>query len=97
MWREIDGDHASRLLERVALSALTRGGGREIAQRPFIADVILASHLLFGRGWAWRRAEFRRQWVSVHDQTHVRLPPPFGFLYSVIRAPLWLWRRLKRP
>jgi hypothetical protein len=97
LWRDIDADLNARVLERVALNAMAGGAGRQIAERPFVEDGILLSRLLFGHGWAWRRNEFRRQWVSVHDQTHVRLPPPFGFLYSVIRAPLWIWRRLRRP
>ena len=96
LWREIESDLKSRLLERIALSAMSGAGRREIAKRPLIGDVVQASQLLFGSGWAWRWAEFRRQWVSVHDQTHVRLPSPLRFFYAVIRLPLWLWRRLKR-
>ena len=96
LWGEIERDLKSRLLERIALSAMSGAGGREIAERPLIGDLVLTSHLLFGRGWAWRWAEFQRQWVSVHDQTHVRLPSPLRFFYTVIRLPLWLWRRLKR-
>ena len=94
--RELDADPKARFLETVALNAMA-GGGRELADRPFAEDGILVSRLLFDHGWRYRGREFRRQWVSIHDQTHIRLPGGLGFLYSVIRAPMWLWRRLRRP
>lgn len=97
LWREIDADLKARALERVALNAMAGGAGRETADRPFVEDAILASRLLFADGRDWRRGEWRRQWVSVHDRTHIRLPAPFGFLYGVVRVPLWLWRRVRRP
>ncbi len=92
----LDAQFKARVLERFALHVMAGGGDRETAKRPFVDDAILASRLLFDHGWRWRRAEFRRQWVSIHDQTHLRLPAGLGFLYGVIRAPLWLWRRIKR-
>ena len=92
---ELDADPKARLLERVALNAMAGGGGRELADRPFAEDGILMSRMLFDHGWRYRRREFRRQWVSVHDRRHIRLPPALAFLYDVIRAPLWVWRRLR--
>ena len=94
--RELDADPKARFLERVALNAMAGGDGRELADRRFAEDGILLSRLLFDHGWRYRRREFSRQWVSIHDQTHIRLPGGLGFLYNVIRAPLWLWRRIKR-
>ena len=72
-------------------------GEREILARPFASERILLSHLLFADGWRYRLREVRRQWTSVHDQQNVRLPDGLAFLYHLIRAPLWLWRRIRRP
>jgi len=95
--RTLDRSLKVRLLERVALDALTGGDGVELADRPFAEDRILMSRLLFGHGWRWRRREFVRQWTSVHDQTRLNLPRRLRFLYGVIRAPSWIWRRVRRP
>ena len=95
--RELDADPKARFLEMVALNAMAGGAGRELADRPFVEDGILASRLLFDHGWRYRGREFRRQWVSIHDRRSIRLPPALNFLYDFIRAPLWLWRRIRRP
>ncbi|MEO8813131.1 MAG: nucleotidyltransferase family protein [Caulobacteraceae bacterium] len=91
--RRIGADPKVRWLDALAMAAMTGGGGAEIAERPLAGDRILASHLLFADGWAWRRAEFRRQWTSLHDRRALRLP---GWLYSVIRIPSWIARRAAR-
>jgi len=94
---EIDRDVKAGLLERVALDAMAGAGARELADRLFAEDRILVSRLLFDHGWPYRRREFRRQWVSIHDRTHLSLPAQLDFVYDIVRAPLWIWRRLRRP
>lgn len=92
--RELPGDIKIRWLEAGALRALTGGGQREIRERPGAGEAIALSHLLFANGWAYRWAEFRRQWIGVHDRRRLRLPAGLHGLYGIIRAPSWIWRRL---
>ena len=94
--RELAAYAKARLLEMVALNAMAGGGGRELADRTFTEDGIIASRLLFDHGWRYRGREFRRLWVSVHDRRGIRLPQALKFLYDIIRAPSWVWRRLRR-
>jgi hypothetical protein len=94
---EIRADRKALALADLALDAMTHGGGgTEIRDRPLFAERILLSHFLFADGWRYRWAEGSRQGVSLDDRMRLRLPPAFAFLYAPIRAPLWLWRRLKR-
>jgi hypothetical protein len=93
---EIRADRKAARLVRVALGALTGGDGAEVVARPLASERILLSHFLFADGWRFRLAEWRRQWVSLDDHMRLRLPSRLGFLYGVLRAPLWLGRRLRR-
>ncbi len=92
--------HANRKAARLAalaLEALTGGGGiSEVASRPFFTERILLSQFLFADGWRYRRAEWARQWVSLDDRMRLKLPRGLGFLYSALRVPLLLRRRLSR-
>ena len=93
---EILANRKAARLAAVAIRAMTGDGGAEIAARPLAAERILLSHFLFADGWPFRMAELRRQWVSVDDRMRLRLPPSLAFLYGPLRAPLWIWRRLRR-
>jgi hypothetical protein len=84
----------TRWLVALAMDALTGGGEAEIAERPLGPERLLLAHLLFARGWRDRWAELRRQWISLDDRLHIPLPPGLGWLYSAIRIPSWLWRRI---
>ncbi len=92
----IRGDAGARRLASLALEAMAGGGGAELDERRFFNDRIVLSQLLFARGWRFRFAEATRQSVSLHDRMTLRLPPALGFLYVLVRAPLWFWRRLGR-
>jgi hypothetical protein len=93
---EIHGDSKARRLALLALDALAGGGEAEISSRPFFEDRIRLSHFLFDDGWRFISAEWRRQFVSIDDSMRLRLSPRMSFLYGLLRAPLWLWRRLAR-
>lgn len=92
---EIRADAKAERLVGIALEALTGAGGAEVAARPLAAERILLSHFLFADGWRFRLAEWRRQWISLDDHMRLRLPGRLAFLYGVVRAPLWVWRRLR--
>lgn len=88
-------DAAGRHLVRTAYVSLTWGGGRrEIAaySRPWRMNW-LGRHLI-GRSPGAFLAELNQNLLGDHDRVHIVLPRGLGFLYYVIRLPLWLWRKM---
>jgi hypothetical protein len=94
--RAIHADIGASRLARLALDAMAGGGVDEIQERRFFNDRIVLSQLLFAEGWRFRFAEFARQSVSIDDRMTLRLPRQLSFLYPLVRAPLWIRRRLER-
>jgi hypothetical protein len=88
---------AVRLLERLALRAMTQGGA-EI--EPYdvpggMRPVALSLWLLDGSAsYLW--GEINSRWISFDDVVNVPLPPRFQFLYPILRVPLWIRRQLSR-
>jgi hypothetical protein len=83
-------------LESVALTTMTGAGAeRELEARPFARTrVLLAELALPGTpSGVWRQLRYRS--VSVTDRVRLPLPRGLGFLYWILRAPLWLWRRFR--
>jgi hypothetical protein len=81
-------------LVRIGLKSMV--GERELEARPFArARILLAQFALCGT-WPNAVAQLRYRGVSVHDRVHTPLPKGLRFLYPVLRAPLWLWRRLAK-
>jgi Uncharacterised nucleotidyltransferase len=89
-------DWRTRALVSLSIHAMTGAGGREIEDRALVADGILASQLLFADGWRFVLSEIRRQWVSLDDRRRLRLPHRWRGVYHLVRAPLFVWRRLRR-
>jgi hypothetical protein len=99
--RDIRRDRKAGWLAALAMNAMNAGGrpareNREMAERPLFGDLVLLSQFLFADGWRFRRAEWRRQAIGVDDRMRLRLGGPLAVLYGPVRAPLWLWRRLRR-
>jgi len=87
-------DAAGRYLVRTALASLTYGGGHidpPAYSRPWRMNWI-GRHLI-GRTRQAFLSEAAGNWAGDHDRIHIVLPRGLGFLYSVIRIPLWLWRK----
>jgi hypothetical protein len=83
------------LLEHIALDALLRGeAAAEHDTRPLHLLRTAVALLLIGDGWAFLGEEIRRYLISPSDVIAAPLPPRLRFLYILLRAPLWLWRRL---
>ena len=80
----------------VLLAANVMGAASGGAARPprFAAVMTAVSHFLLGRGRSFLAEELKLQWRSIHDRIHVPLPGRLGFLYHVIRLPLFVWRRI---
>lgn len=90
-------DGPSRYLVRAAHASLTHGGGvTEIGtySRPWRMTWI-GRHLI-GTTPRALLAELESNWAGDYDRVHMPLPRGLGFLYVLIRVPLWLWRKARR-
>jgi len=90
-------DAAGRYLVRAAHASLTHGGGViEIAtySKPWRMTWI-ARHLIGTTPKAFF-AELESNWAGDYDRVHMPVPRGLGFLYLMIRIPLWLWRKARR-
>ena len=90
-------DPAGRYLVRAAHVSLTHGGGvTEIAtySKPWRMPWI-GRHLIGTTPKAFL-AEMESNWAGDYDRVHMPLPRGLGFLYVLIRIPLWLWRKVRR-
>jgi len=83
-------------LVRIAIKTMIGGGGRELEARPFASTRILLAQFVLCGTLPNAIAQLRYRALSVHDHVHTPLPRGLRFLYPVLRAPLWLWRRLAK-
>lgn len=87
-------DAAGRYLVSAAHVSLTHGGGRteiKVYSRPWRMNWI-GRHLI-GPTYKAMLSEAASNWAGDHDRIHIVLPRGFEFVYSLIRIPLWLWRK----
>jgi hypothetical protein len=94
--RELCNVGGAPRLAAFALDIMAGGRDQELDARLFAATRILISQLALGGTWRHALAQLRHRMVSVHDRVYLPLPRGLRFLYPVLRAPLWLWRRLAR-
>ena len=66
----------------------------EPADDPRAGAIILISQFIVCGGWRGASRQLSYRSISIHDRVHLPLPPALGFLYPLLRAPLWLGRRL---
>jgi len=93
---ELEADGAVRSLVRASVLTMAGGDGeQELLQRRLANVRVLVAHFRLGRGPAFLRSELRLKWVSARDHMQTPLPQWAGFLYPLIRLPLFVWRRLK--
>lgn len=83
-------------LVRIALKTMIGGVERELEARPFASTRILLAQFVLCGSWANAAAQLRYRALSIHDRVHTPLPKGLRFLYPLLRAPLWLWRRLAK-
>lgn len=88
----LHADPALRRLEKLALNIVLED--RQLG--PSTLHKASASHFLLGRGVAHLLSELKVKWTGRQDRLDIPLPPHLDFLYSIIRVPMWLWRRLPR-
>ncbi|MGJ4953877.1 nucleotidyltransferase domain-containing protein [Bradyrhizobium sp. HKCCYLS20291] len=91
-------DRAVRRLGRVALAAMTAGGGEaELENTAFGMTRVRLSHFALRGGWRhwWSQAQVAL--ASSDDIKRMRLPRWLGFAYPVLRPVLWGLRKLTGP
>jgi hypothetical protein len=91
---ELIEQRAVRSLVAMAIGAMTGGGARELDARPFAGAGVLLAQVVLGGTWRSGWAQIRHRAVSLEDRVRFPLPKQLRFLYGVVRAPLWLCRRL---
>jgi len=90
---ECGGDRIARALAATALRCMTwRGGEKEIGYLSSPSVRIMFSHFLLGSGRRYWWGEVTRRWNSPNDRALLALPRPLGFVYHLLRVPLWLGR-----
>ena len=90
-------DAAGRYRVRAAHASLTHGGGvTEIAAYSKPWRMTWIGRHLIGTTHKAFLAELESNWAGDYDRVHIPLPQGLGFLYVVIRVPLWLWRKARR-
>lgn len=94
-------DRMARRLVANALVSIGHGGGlREITpySKPWMLNWLAKFQVMDSLGYTLNEA--RLNWVGVHDRVHMPLPRGLGFLYHLLRLPLWASRfvgqRLRR-
>jgi len=93
---ELEADRAVVRLARASVLTMAGGDGeQELPGRRIATIRVLFAHFLLGRGPAFLKSELRLKWVSARDHMQTPLPRWAGFLYPLIRLPLFVWRRVK--
>lgn len=91
---------AGRRLRRLVAAALDAmvgpDGETELGRRPWGSFRLLPPQFLRGRGLDFSLAQWRMLTENLDDAVTVPLPRPLGFLYPLLRFPLWLWRVRRR-
>jgi len=86
---------AGAVLEALALEAMLETDAIGFFARFRRQATALAALVLLGEGPGFFRAELRRYLVAPEDVALMPLPPNLAWLYILLRAPLWILRRLK--
>lgn len=77
-------------------ASLTYGGGeREFARYSLLGLKMRLSPAILAPGLLYFLSEARRQWTSPTDRIQIELPDSLGFVYHLLRIPLWLARRVR--
>lgn len=85
-----------RLLNALSLRVIAAGGGaRELSHTRWNSVVEPAAMLLTLSSWPDAWAQIRRIAIPAEDIVLLRLPPGFGFLYPLLRLPLWILKRTR--
>jgi hypothetical protein len=93
---ELEADRAVVRLARASVLTMAGGDGeQELLGRRVATVRVLFAHFLLGKGPAFLRSELRLKWVSARDHMQTPLPRWAGFLYPVIRLPLFVLRRVR--
>lgn len=88
-------DRALGPMVALCMDFLTGGGAAEAETRPLYLYRLAMLQLLLNGRRDQLAAEIRLRWASPRDHITLPLPPWAGFLYPLLRLPLFLVRRLR--
>jgi len=89
----LDNSPKMRWLVATALNAMNTGQGEyDPHEVRFGTTRGSLSTILLSRNWRYRWAELGIQLTNPTDVLTLQLPQPLGFLYPILRLPLWVWR-----
>jgi hypothetical protein len=86
----------AKALAVTALEGMAQGGGtREVSHASFAGLRVIRSHFAIapGLGFAWRHLV--HLWMAAPERARIALPDWLGFVYHVLRVPMFLGRRCK--
>jgi hypothetical protein len=87
---------AAPALETIALATLLGAEDRPLERRgPLAMASLLLPLALLGEGRAFLACEFRRYLIAPADVAALPLPPGWTWLYTLLRLPLWIFRRIE--
>jgi hypothetical protein len=93
----LDDTPVTRALTWNALGGLKDGGGgREHRPYTFTWLRVQAAQFLLGEGLGHIRDQANALWNSPEDRARLPLPRRLGFLYHVLRVPMWATRNVSR-
>lgn len=88
---ELQGERRVKRLAAIAMTTMTAPQIKNDSLRAVSRGLYRQFQL--GCGWRFLVAQCRAASVGIFDVVALPLPPGLGFLYPVVRLPLWLWRR----
>jgi hypothetical protein len=88
-------DRTTRRLVKVAIEAMTHGDAAvELENVAFGTSRIALARLRLKRDWKFWFDELRFALIDERDRQNLRLPPSLWFVLPLLRAPLWIGRRV---
>ncbi len=95
MARALRGSWATSMLARIGRASMTRGDAvTEVYDLPFGTTLIAVSHFLLTKSPKLVIGELWCKALNLDDVLDWPLPRALGFLYRVLRGPLWILRRV---
>lgn len=93
MLAELRADRSARRLERTSLACLAHGGGaEEFGYHSLPGLRVGLSHFALAPGAGYFGSELWHKWNSPTDRVRLPLPRLLGFVYHLIRIPMWIGR-----
>jgi hypothetical protein len=92
--RELSADRVTTALAANSMYCIGyRQGEAEYSLTSLPGRRVMLTHFFLAPGFRYFWSEARAKWTSADDRGRIALPRPLGFLYHLLRVPLWLARQ----